>query len=193
MNGRYFQRQVSLGAYQRYAQVATPTSVRGDTLEAAPPALSPMAFFEGFRRRSAEKADASREALGESIARANAAEGDLAAADRKAAYAQARLAELTADLREEVRLRIEAQAAEASLERARQLRPLTQRILELHRRRQTSDPELDTAIQKDADAANELMTREHEHAQALEALAATRIRIQAREAELRSRFDLEKE
>ena len=150
-----------------------------------------MAFFEKFYRRPAEKPSVSRDALDRSFARTQAAEADVDAAERKTAYAQTRLSELAPDLREEVRLQIESDAADTNFERARQRCSLAQRALELHQKSKMSGPDLDEAIIKAAEAENELTNRERERMQAQEALAAIRARIATRESEMRSRFGLE--
>jgi hypothetical protein len=107
-----------------------------------------------------------------------------------AEFEQARVAELTPLLREEARLKLEVNASEQSLARARQIRPLTQRTLEAVRKRAMSGTDLDEAVAKDVEAASELAERERRHADALSALQAVQADLKARDAELRSRFGL---
>ena len=148
--------------------------------------------FEKFRtlgdsgRAKARAEDAARgvQAALDDLAAANER---VAKSEREAAYAAARLAELTPLLREQTRLALEEGRLRSRVEHGETALGLLRKILG---RRLPPRPEPDEFVRQEADETEKLTASRNAHAAATAELARVEKEIETKDAELRSRFSL---
>ncbi|HEY4941876.1 MAG TPA: hypothetical protein VII56_10645 [Rhizomicrobium sp.] len=138
-----------------------------------------MTFLERFRRSPAA-ADLQSMATGRC-----ASETQTDAAERRSNYANARLNELTPDIREQTRLEIRLRAAQGRLDRGRDSDQLAEQVQELETRLRVRRGE--PAVQP-AQPTAPARAREVEDIE--RALAVVRARIASKDGELKARFGL---